>query len=224
MTNILMSRSSTITKDYSYKELSKILKPNMKVVVLGFSFFDELSSNNYFNEYGRDSEYALKIANNFKLYNITNIKWIYYYETTHEESVKLIKEADIIYFPGGAPDLMMKRIKEKNLLEALRAFNKIVIGSSAGAMIQLGTYHISPDNEYHKFSINEGLGYLNNFFVEVHYNRRKKQKSSMRKVRREYKNPIYTIPDDGLLIVFEDKTIKCINTAKKMYDSKGIVK
>lgn len=220
--NILMSRSSALTAPYAEVVLKDILKKEMNVVVLGFSFFGDLSKEQYFKYYGKDSEYALKIANSFKVYNISNINWLYYFDMSHEESLKLIKNADILYLPGGAPDLMYERIVNKGLLEILSNFNKIIIGSSAGAMIQLSKYHISPDNEYKKFSLNNGLSYLNNFFIEVHYNRRKKQKSSMRKVRRTFKKPIYTIPDDGLLIIKNKSEIITLNTAKKMYNSKGI--
>lgn len=220
--NILMARSSALVAPDAYEHLKDILTEKMRVVVLGFSFFGNLSKEKYFEYYGKNSEYALKIADNFKPYNIENIDWVYYYDMDQATSIELIKNADILYFPGGAPDLMYERIIEKGLLEILTSFNKIIIGSSAGAMIQLAKYHISPDYDYHKFSLHKGLGYLDEFFIEVHYNRRKKQKSSMRKVRRLFKKPIYIIPDDGLLIVKNKKDIICINTSKKMYNPKGI--
>ena len=49
---------------------------------------------------------------------------------------------------GGAPDLMMKRIKEKKLKKLIKNYKGIMIGYSAGAMIQLDSYHISPDEDY----------------------------------------------------------------------------
>src|SRR5690554_7694124 len=223
MINILMSRSSALNQAWAYDELKQILKPKMKVVVLGFSFFNELTEEEYFSIYDKGTEYYEKIANNFLDYKISDINWIYYYKTDHDEMVEHINNADILYFPGGAPDLMMKRIIEKNILEALKAFKGIVIGSSAGAMIQLEKYHISKDNEYFKFSEHEGLGYINNFFIEVHFRRRKKQKSSMRKMRKKYLKPIYTIPDDGMVIVKDSKIIT-LNSARKYYNPKGVNK
>lgn len=223
MINILMSRSSALNQAWAYDELKQILKPKMKVVVLGFSFFNELTEEEYFSIYDKGTEYYEKIANNFLDYGIRDTNWIYYYKTDHDEMVERINNADILYFPGGAPDLMMKRIIEKNILEELKAFKGIVIGSSAGAMIQLNKYHISPDNEYFKFEEKTGLGYIDEFFIEVHYRRRKKQKSSMRKMRKKYLKPIYTIPDDGMVIV-NNGNIKTLNKAKKMYNKKGIIK
>ena len=223
MINILMSRSSALVEDWSKDELNKILKPNMKVVVLGFSFFGNLTLEEYFLTYGTGSEYFTKINDNFSEFNISEVNWIYYYQTKHDEALDLINNADILYLPGGAPDLMYERIKEKELLEALKTFKGIVIGSSAGAMIQLEKYHISKDNEYFKFSEHKGLGYINEFFIEVHYNRRRKQKSSMRKMRKKYLKPIYTIPDDGMVIVKDSKIIT-LNQAKKYYNKKGVNK
>lgn len=218
-----MSRSSGLIEDWAKLELKKYLRPNMKVVILGYSFFGNLTSEKYNEYYGPDSEYATKMAALFETYKISDVKWIYYYNKDIAADVELVNAADILYLPGGAPDLMYDRIVEKGLLDVLRAFNKTVIGSSAGAMIQLKQFHISPDNEYNKFSLHEGLSYIDNFFIEVHYRRRVKQKSSMRKMRRTYKLPIYTIPDDGMVIVSDNK-ILTLGNAKQTYNKEGIIR
>lgn len=223
MINILMSRSSALIETWSREKLTNILKPNMNVVVLGFSFFGNLSEDKYFEMYDQNSEYYTKIANNFLEYGINNINWIYYFNTSKEESIRLIENADILYLPGGAPDLMIDRIKEKELINQLKAFDGIVIGSSAGAMIQLEKYHISIDNEYKKFSEEEGLGYIKDFFIEVHFRRRKKQKSSMRYMRKKYLKPVYIIPDDGMLIIKDNKVLT-LNTAKMYYNNHKKIK
>jgi len=223
MINVLMSRSGALIEDYAFKHLKDVLKPNMNVLVIGFSFFGILDEKSYFDMYDSNSEYYLKIQNNFKFYGIDNVNWLYYYNQSKEEMINLIKNADVIYFPGGAPDLMMERIIEKDILKPLKEFNKIVIGSSAGAMIQLKHYHISPDQEYFKFSEHEGLGYIDDFFIEVHYAKRKKQKKAMRRMRKTYLKEVYTIPDDGMLIV-NNNEIKVLNSARKFYNRRGINK
>ena len=88
-------------------------------------------------------------------------------------------------------------------------------------MIQFDTYHISPDKDYHQFSIKKGLGLLSGFAVEVHYRRRKKQKAALRRVHRAKKMAIYAIPDDGALIINNNQIIG-IN-AYPLYDHKGVV-
>lgn len=218
-----MSRSGALNAPFAINEVKKHLKPKMKVAVIGFSFFEPLNEEDYFKYYGKDSEYQEKLLNNFSDFEITDLKWVYYFNQTLEESLKIINESDILYFPGGAPDLMFERIKARGLLEVLKNFKGIVIGSSAGAMIQLETFHISKDNEYFKFSLNEGLGYLEDFFIEVHYRRRRPQKSSLRKMRREFRKPIFTIPDNGMVIVDGNEVLP-LGDAKLFSDHKGIIK
>ena len=118
-----------------------------------------------------------KMIGSFSPYGIqeSSIQWIYY-DTPTEEAIQMIKKSDILYFPGGAPDQMMERFKDKNLIQAIEEHQKIYIGSSAGAMIQFEDYHISADAEYPKFSYEKGLNLLKGFSIEVHYRRRKKQK------------------------------------------------
>ncbi len=43
------------------------------------------------------------------------------------------------------------------------------IGSSAGAMIQIAKYHITPDEDYNTFTYNKGLNLIKDFDIEVHY-------------------------------------------------------
>ena len=150
-------------------------------------------------------------------------KWIHYYKDNKKTAIEKIKHANIIYFPGGAPDLMMMRINAFGIKEILEAHQGLFIGSSAGAMIQMASYHMSPDVDYPSFSYEIGLNLLKGFSIEVHYRRRKKQKAALRKVNRAFRQPIYAIPDDGALIVTQE-SITCIQSAKKIYNNKGVVK
>ncbi|MFA5481866.1 MAG: Type 1 glutamine amidotransferase-like domain-containing protein [Bacilli bacterium] len=224
MTNILLSRSHFS----QFKEdLERIILPKHRVVVLAFSFFSKhlRTKEEYESFYHPGQEYRQKINNEFAAYGIKDeqIFWISYYSTTKDEAIKQIKQADILYFPGGAPDQMMDRIEEWDLTEVLEKHRKIYMGSSAGAMIQLETYHISPDQDYKTFRLEKGLNLINDFFIEVHYSKRKKQKKAMRKMRKAYYKPIYSIPDDGCLIVF-DGVIRPIHPARQIYTKTGVVK
>lgn len=224
MTNILLSRSHFA----KFKEqLNKLILSSHKVVVVAFSFFTKQMKNEeeYNLFYDPNGEYVQKINNEFSHFGIESkqITWISYYSNNKEEAIKNIKNADILYFPGGSPDEMMERINEWQLKEVIENHQKIYMGSSAGAMIQFETYHISPDHDYKTFQIKNGLKLLTDFMIEVHYNRRIKQKKAMRKMRKKYLKPIYSIPDDGCLIV-ENHIVKPIFPAIQIYSKKGVIK
>jgi peptidase E len=226
MINILLSRG-IIFHPHIYPHLKQYIKSSDKVVVLAFSFFPLWvpSKEAYDEIYEKGGEYYQKMVDSFIPYGIpeSNISFIHYFKDTHESASKKIKEADIIYFPGGAPDLMMKRILEFDLKDVLEAHQKVFIGSSAGAMIQFKDYHISKDREYPKFSYEQGLDLLKGFSIEVHYRHQKTQKRAMRKVNRAYHHDIYAIPDDSSIVV-DEGVIKLIHHSRKIYNTKGIVR
>lgn len=110
-----------------------------------------------------------------------------------DEMKEKILNSSILMLTGGAPDLMMKRIKEKKLKKLIKNYKGIMIGYSAGAMIQLDSYHISPDEDYPKFLYQTGLGCLSGFAIEPHFRRSKVQLQSIEKVKSEKQIPVYGI-------------------------------
>src|SRR5690606_33692111 len=143
------------------------------------------------------------IVEPFKPYGIKeeNISWILYDKDTKETAKKKIEAADIIFLPGGAPDLFIERLKQYDLIEFLRNQDKIFMGPSAGTMIQLNWFHISPDPDYKKFMMWDGLGLIKDFGVEVHYNRRRQQKKAIRRVSHMDERPIYAFLEEGYMIL-----------------------
>ena len=69
--------------------------------------------------------------------------------------------------------------------------NGIVMGYSAGALIQLSEYHLSPDHDYPVFAYYNGLPYLGGFCLEVHYEGRDVQKEAIERVIKERGMPVY---------------------------------
>ena len=129
----------------------------------------------------------------------------------------------MLFFPGGSPDQMMDRLKKHDLIEKIKKFNGITIGSSAGAMIHLDKAHIYKDNDYKKFSYVKGLNFIKGFDFSVHYRRKVQQKKAIRKVWKEKPRDIYSIPDDGGLF-YDQGEIHLLGSAKKIYDKSGIIK
>lgn len=226
MINVLLSRG-ILKEDYMVDQLKDVIKSKHKVCILAFSFFEKITITKeaYDGYYKNGGEYYQKMIDSFAPYGIkeNQISWIYYFDDTKETAKQKILNADIIYFPGGSPDEMMTRIIEFELKEVLESQDKIFIGSSAGAMMQFDTYHISKDIDYDCFSLQEGLSLINNFIIEVHYRRRKKQKSALRKMHRLTHKDIYAIPDDGA-IIYDHQYIRLIGSASQLYNHKGVIR
>ena len=195
MVNILLE-GYEIDAPWLYEELKKYIKPIHKVAVVAFSFRDSrvksLADWNvlYSKENGR---FYGGIVNGFTAYGIPeeNISFVNYFADTKESAKQKIETADIVYFLGGLPDRMMDRIKEFDLQDILMRHQGIVMGYSAGAVIQLAEYHLSPDDDYPEFGYYEGLPYLKDFYLEVHYEETASQKMAIEKVIAERQKPVY---------------------------------
>ena len=214
MINILLE-GYDIDASWLYDELKKYIKPFYKVAVVAFSFRDSrvksLADWNllYGKEQGR---FYSGIIRGFGAYGISkeSIEFINYFTDTKESAQNKIKNADILYFLGGLPDKMMERIKEFELYDVLMNHNGIVMGYSAGAVIQLAEYHLSPDEDYPEFKYYEGLPYLNDFYLEVHYEGKAAQKSAIQKVLEERRKTVYATACMKGAILVDNGVIKLL--------------
>ena len=143
-----------------------------------------------------------------------NIRFINYFEDTKESAAQKIAKADIIYFPGGLPDRMMDRIKEFELYDILMNHDGIIMGYSAGAVIQLSEYHLSPDDDYPEFQYYKGLPYLNDFYLEVHYENTEIQNNAIQRVITERGKPVYATEFRAGAILIDNGSMKLIGKVK----------
>ncbi|MGA0351806.1 MAG: Type 1 glutamine amidotransferase-like domain-containing protein [Acholeplasmataceae bacterium] len=223
MKQLLLSRT-ILNQPFVHQTLKHHLGEEDKVLVILYSFFKMfLPTQEAYDElYATGGEYDKKIQSQFGLYG-AKVKYLNYYHDDEKTRLEKISHATVLFFPGGAPDEMLERFKEHDLIEPLITFKGMTIGSSAGAMIQAKQTHIYKDHEYFKFSYFHGLGYIEGFDYIVHYRRRIQQKKAVKKVFREYPQNIYAIPDDGALFV-EDGHVTCLGNARQLYNKKGVVK
>ena len=219
MIHILHNRYD-IQAGWLYPALERYIRPSMRVCIAAFSFRKNRVQNadDWAALYASGGVYYEGIAESFAAYGIgrEQIEVISYFEDTKESAREKVKRADILYFPGGLPDKMMERIREFELTEAMRAHDGIVMGYSAGALIQLKEYHLSPDKDYPQFGYYEGLGYLDDFYVEVHYENTAVQREAIDRVLRERKKLVYGLPDDGAIIV-DGGRIETVGPVKKFW-------
>lgn len=210
MINILLE-GYDINADYLYDKLKNYIKPEHKVAVVAFSFRDDRvkSMSDWKNLYGKESGmYYNGIISGFTAYGISenHISFINYFNDTKESAEQKIKQADIVYFLGGLPDRMMDRIKEFDLVDVLKKRNGIIMGYSAGAVLQLSEYHLSPDKDYPQFNYYEGLSYLDDFYLEVHYEGTEVQNDSIQRVLKERGKKVYaTVLREGAILVDNGK-------------------
>lgn len=204
-THVLMNIPS-IDEDWCYSYLCKEIKKESRICMLAFSFFDNIKNAQDWEEsYGEHGMWTPSYTRIWERYNITKeqITWVNYFQDSYQEMVSKIVNSDILFLPGGAPDLMMNRIKDFHLEEIIAQYQGIMIGCSAGAMIQLKHYHITPDVDYDHFSYEEGLPCLDNFEIEVHYTESEVQLDTIQKVQKETKKRLYAMYDNGGLLVKE---------------------
>lgn len=194
MINILLE-GHNFTHDWLYAVLKDYIKPCHRVTVIPFSFRDrDVTCIDDWNRlFGKRGYITSGICKSFECYGVDrkNINVIDYFNDTEERAANKIKNADIIYFPGGLPHKIMERIDELGLYDLLAGFDGIVIGNSAGALVQLESYHLSPDHDYPEFGYYKGLPYLKDFYLEVHYSGSDVQLSSIKRVISEKQKPVF---------------------------------
>ena len=197
--------------DWAKAIVSKYINPDDKVLIMPFSFGEEISNNedweNAYNE--NNGSYYGGVVKPFLNYGIKqkNIDWVNYFKDRIENTKLKIRNSNIIFLTGGFPDKMMERLEEFDLIDDIANFTGLIIGSSAGAMIQIAEYHITPDGDYNIFTYNMGLNIIKNFDIEVHYEGTEMQKKYIQKVLMEKKDKVYGITDNGGIIVDNEKVI-----------------
>lgn len=205
---------------WAYPTLKDIITSDFRVVIIPFSFHEQWiqdekqRQNAYGKEYGK---YYQDIVRPFHHYGISDdkIQYIDYFTDTYESAKNKIEDSQIVFFTGGLPDKMMERLIEFQLVPTLQEFKGIIMGSSAGAMIQFDEYYISPDDDYHIFGYYEGLGLVSGFGIEVHFENTQTQNDSITRFMKERQKPVYIMQNQSALIINE-KGVKILGAAKKV--------
>lgn len=218
MVHVLLE-SYDLTAPFLVDTLRRYLKPGQKVAIVAFSFLPTQASNleQWNSLYGKETGMFYNwLVDPFAAFGIgeDDIEFVNYFADTKESAARKVRAADVIYFTGGLPDAMMDRLHEFELVDILKNFNGIVLGCSAGAMIQLQEYHITPDWDYPEFGYYQGLPWLKDFYVEVHYEASQLQKDSVRRVLKEKSKPVYaTYHNQGALVVADGTITQLGQTA-----------
>lgn len=205
--NILLNINN-FSEEFAYEALKEIIKPWMKVLVIPFSYHEDWinSSWEFDQHYKKGKEEFEDIAKEFMNYGIPrrNIKILHYYKDSIHRSKSKIYHADILFLTGGYPDRFLYRIDQKRIRKAIQKFPGIVMGTSAGAMIQFDEYHVTPEEEGQDYEYHEGLGLLSDFDIEVHYEDSFEHLASLITDLKLHDKPIFALPNWGGMIVDGD--------------------
>ena len=186
--------------------LEKLITSGSKLVVIPWTFAAELKTKNiaeFFDE-TRKSNYLQPMYDlGIKERDIIILDC---YNHSKEYMVNAIYESDIIILTGGNPEMLYKKVIEAGILESLQKYSNIIIGSSAGAEIQLKKYFITKKNNYYnKFAWYDGFAIIDNdFYFDVHSVNIGRYLPSLKKRSEIIKKTIYCLFDSGAIIYNRD--------------------
>ena len=177
------------------EELSPYFSAESRVAVVALSYYDDYvyDEESWQRVYGVGGNCYYETVDPLGALGVPkeNIKFISYFSDTTESAREKIEWANVIYFTGGLPDRMMERIEDMGIADDLRKKDGVIVGYSAGAVIQLRKYHLTPDGDYPEFGYYYGLGYLDCLSLEVHYEFKAVQDESIARVPAERGLPLY---------------------------------
>lgn len=192
--------------DASKETIKELINEDSKVAIFPWAFPIEIDSFKLNNEYFRKGEKRYnKYIDSLKKINIKeeNITICDCYSFSTQKLKRIINKSDILLFPGGNPEMLFYNILHRTeLLYFLKKTKKIIIGESAGAVIQFKRYFATAENNFYKyFAFYDGVGMLNDpFYIDVHTINKKDYISVLQDVANKKEKPIYAILNDGCLI------------------------
>ena len=216
MTNILLNINN-FGDEFSFNKLKRIIKKHHNVLIIPFSYHEDYIRNaeEYTREFSKGSREIEDIIKEFVKFGIRrkNIRILHYYNDSSETIRNKFKHADIIFFTGGYPGKALYRIDTLGIRDYIANFKGIVMGTSAGAMIQLDKYHVTPEENGEEYEYHEnGLGLISGFDIEVHYEPDFLHLSGLITDLKLHDVKIYAMPNTGGLIIRNGKITKIGDT------------
>ena len=205
MVNVLLNYYN-FDGDWARPHLEKYVR-GKKVLILPLAYreYQAWDNDSFLSIYGKGGEKYPAIMSPFLSYGLTekDVDWLKPYDS--KDHVKQIQNADLLFFTGGMPEKAIKRMVELGIVDAVKNFKGVVMGASAGAMLQLETYHITPDDDYAEYGIWHGLGLVKGIDLEVHYLATPIQQQCTEKAVKELGLPVYQMWHEGGLLLEDGK-------------------
>ena len=206
MANILLNLSN-FDHPWAYASVAQYLSADKKVLILPLSYHGDYITDDleWDREYGKGTDGYDELVSPFLNFGISedNIRWINYFRDDEFTAAKKLEWADVLFFTGGYPDWMLQRLYDFGIEDAIRDFDGVIMGASAGALIQLDEYHLTPEEDY-EFQYQYGLGILSGFDLEVHYEEDERHLEAIIRTIEEKNIPVIAMPNEGGLLIDGD--------------------
>ena len=205
MVNVLLNYYN-FDGDWARPHLEKYIKGKRVLILpLAFREFQAWDNDSFLAVYGKGGEKYPAITRPFLEYGlkVDDLDWLNPYDG--RDHVKQIQDAELLFFTGGMPEKAIKRMAELGIVDAVTNFDGVVMGASAGAMLQLDVYHITPDEDYAEYGIWRGLGLVKGIDLEVHYLATPIQLECSARASKELSLPVYKMWHEGGLVVDDGK-------------------
>ncbi len=206
MTNILLNYYN-FDGDWA-KDVLRPYLTNKKVLIIPLAFRESQAwdSDSWKSIYGKNGEKYDKIIRPFAEFGICedDLQWLNCFDNT-TNYLDQIAKADVLFFTGGMPEKAINRMEILGLTDAVKNFDGVVMGASAGAMLQLSNYHITPDEDYDSYSLWQGLGMVKGIDLEVHFLNTPLQNECTKRATADLKVPVFQMWHEGGLLIDNDK-------------------
>lgn len=216
MVNVLLNYYN-FDEQWAYEGLKDLLS-NKKVTIIPLSFRDSQAwdDSSWQALFGKGGEKYQTIIRPFFAYGIAenDIEWVNYFTDSTTSALQKIKNADVLFFTGGLPEKTTQRLQEMGLLGVVKNFDGVVMGASAGAMFQLDSYHVTPDEDYPSFFVDHGIGLISGIDLEVHFENTPIQQQCTQLAKKLIGNPVYAMWHQGGLVVRDGKVAILGNVEK----------
>jgi len=204
---------------WAEQPLKTVLKPGMKACILTMSHGKEIPDcETWEKAYLPGGFIYPALVCPFAAYGIEekDIAWVSIFHDTSETAAEKVRNADVLFLTGGLPDVFLERMEQLELVPLLKSYSGVVMGASAGAMVQFREYHITPDEDYDTYGYYAGLGLVDGFELEVHYAETPVQQESMNRYLRERGGTIYPMYNDGGILIRDGAMTLMGHVAEKL--------
>lgn len=206
MTNVLLNYYN-FDGEWAFDTLYPLIN-GKKTLVLPLAFRPEQATDNagWQQIYGENGEKYPAITRPFEAFGIVGdkLRWLNCFDE-QADFIAQIAWAEVLFFTGGMPERAIGWLDRLGLTEAVKNFDGVVMGASAGAMLQLEHYHITPDEDYSDYGLWNGLGLVKGLDLEVHYLATDLQKQCTARAVKDLGLPMYQMWHEGGLVVDGDK-------------------